>query len=213
MALGHREGEDGGLTVRQLGTLFLALVAVCAVFFALGFLVGRSRQASNPAPLSQQITPVGDVPPTVNPPQQQRDSPGPQSETEPAWQPARSASRAQDSARTSVATSDVSSGIRLGRRPTSGHDSANSTARKDESRVDRAGITVQVAASSVLQDAQALVEVLRERGYAAYLMAPSPAHATDWLYRVEVGPFPSRQAAELTLKKLTAEGFRPFIRR
>jgi cell division septation protein DedD len=63
------------------------------------------------------------------------------------------------------------------------------------------------------QDADSVVRVLRGRGYHALLVPPQHAHAKDSLYRVQVGPFASRDSAEKTLAKLKHDGFKPFIRR
>jgi DedD protein len=74
------------------------------------------------------------------------------------------------------------------------------------------GFTVQIAASRTKQDAEALVKILEGRGYPVFLVAPEYAHANDDLYRVQVGPFTSKDDAEKVRTKLTKEGFKPFIR-
>jgi cell division septation protein DedD len=74
------------------------------------------------------------------------------------------------------------------------------------------GFTVQIAASRTKQDAEALVKILEGRGYPVFLVAPEYAHANDNLYRVQVGPFTSKEDAEKVRAKLTQEGFKPFIR-
>jgi rare lipoprotein A len=75
-----------------------------------------------------------------------------------------------------------------------------------------AGFTVQITASRTKQDAEALLKVLKGRGYQVFLVAPGNAHANDNLYRVQVGPFASRDDAEKARTKLIQEGFKPFIR-
>jgi len=74
------------------------------------------------------------------------------------------------------------------------------------------GFTVQVVASRTKQDAEALVKILEERGYPVFLVTPEYAHADDNLYRVQVGPFASKDDAEKVRTKLTQEGFKPFIK-
>jgi cell division septation protein DedD len=74
------------------------------------------------------------------------------------------------------------------------------------------GFTVQVAASRTKEDAEALVKILESRGYPVFLVTPEYAHANDNLYRVQVGPFTSKDDAEKVRTKLTQEGFKPFIR-
>ena len=50
------------------------------------------------------------------------------------------------------------------------------------------GITLQVAALRTKQDAEALVDILKTRGYPVFLVTPEYAHADDNLFRVQVGP-------------------------
>ena len=71
---------------------------------------------------------------------------------------------------------------------------------------------VQITASRTRQDAEALVKVLKGRGYPVFLVTPGTAHTNDNLYRVQVGPFASREDAEKVRTRLTQEGFKPFIR-
>jgi cell division septation protein DedD len=61
------------------------------------------------------------------------------------------------------------------------------------------------------QDADAVLRALKGRGYSVFLVAPH-AGASDSLYRVQVGPFASRDRAEKVLAKLKHQGFKPFIR-
>jgi rare lipoprotein A len=74
------------------------------------------------------------------------------------------------------------------------------------------GFTVQVVASRTKEDAEALVKILGGRGYPVFLVTPEYAKANDNLYRVQVGPFASRDDAEKVRAKLAQEGFKPFIR-
>ncbi len=71
---------------------------------------------------------------------------------------------------------------------------------------------IQVAATHTEQDAQSLVKTLAAHGYHARLVTPQQAGARDSLYRVQVGPFGSREEAIRTLHKLSREGFKPFIK-
>ncbi len=74
------------------------------------------------------------------------------------------------------------------------------------------GYTVQVAASRAKMDAEALVKILKTRGYPVFLMAPDRAKSGDKLFRVQVGPFTSLADAQKVREKLGQEGFRPFVR-
>jgi cell division septation protein DedD len=74
------------------------------------------------------------------------------------------------------------------------------------------GITLQVAALRTKRDAETMVNILKERGYPVFLVAPEYAQAGDNLFRVQVGPFRTRDDAEKVRAKLSQEGFKPFIR-
>jgi cell division septation protein DedD len=74
------------------------------------------------------------------------------------------------------------------------------------------GITLQVAALRTKQDADAMVDVLKARGYPVFLVTPEYAHANDNLFRVLVGPFRTRADADKVHDKLVQEGFKPFIK-
>ena len=57
-----------GLSVRHLILFFLAGVAVCGVFFALGFLVGYNQRPAGAGGVeTERLVSAGAVPPTVNP--------------------------------------------------------------------------------------------------------------------------------------------------
>jgi cell division septation protein DedD len=74
------------------------------------------------------------------------------------------------------------------------------------------GITLQVAALRTRQDAEAMVNVLKGRGYPVFMVTPEKAHAEDSLYRVQVGPFRTHSEADKARDKLVQEGFKPFLK-
>ena len=63
-----REHEGRGHTFRTGVLLYLACIAVCAIFFSLGFVVGFNERGSHLGPTTEVVTPPPVVPPTVNPP-------------------------------------------------------------------------------------------------------------------------------------------------
>ncbi len=203
-----------GLSVRQLIVVFLAGVAVCALFFSLGFLVGNNERASSVSPVVERVPPPGENPPPVGPPPEPRDS----GTSTPAT--ATTSSRVSEEGSGALAVQSKSS---TGP-PTSGSasQSCSSTPGRDAvtglatlaaaSQEVGTGISIQVAASHARQDAEALVDVLKARGYPVFVMTPENAHANDDLFRVQVGPFASRDEAERIRQKLVQEGFKPFVR-
>jgi cell division septation protein DedD len=64
-----------------------------------------------------------------------------------------------------------------------------------------AGLAIQIAALSELSSARNLVAELKKAGVNAFIVMPAPESA-DALYRVRVGPYASRAAAQRVLVKL-----------
>jgi DedD protein len=209
--------EERGLSAHHLILLFLAGVAVCGVFFSLGFLVGFNERFSRSAPATEHVTAPATIPPTVNPPAESakatpqeavgeriRDNPAPDTGAAPAA--GRGKNPAPPQARTAVAA--PSAPQRPAAAPATSQQPASAAAPGEVGE----GITLQVAALRSKQDAEALVNILKGRGYPVFLVTPEYAHANDNLFRVQVGPFKTRDDAEKVRAKLSREGFKPFIR-
>ena len=58
-----------------------------------------------------------------------------------------------------------------------------------------------------------VVRALKAKEYPVFIVQPQFADTRDQLYRVQVGPYSSREEAEVIRKMLAQEGFKPFIRR
>ena len=210
--------NEKGASARHLVLMFLAAVAVCAVFFSLGFVVGYNHAPSRGTLAMENVTPSGNVPPTVNPPaggssaegiQTENVSPGtssvpPVERAEPSPPKSAATARTQDTKPQKKATSRNVAKSKPAARP-----------RRQPAAVasapSNAQFAVQVMASRTHTDAANLVKLLRSHGYRAYVLTPQQAHAKDKLYRVQVGPFPTRTAADSARDKLQGEGFRPFV--
>jgi len=193
-----------GLSTRHLILVFLAGVAVCGVFFSLGFLVGYNERSTGMSPATERVPTSGVIPPTVNPPL----------ETVPIGGDSRtpSPSSSQQKPQTTARVEPpVASPPALSAKSAPEPDAAATTPA--EPRTAGGAFIVQVTAMRARPDAESVVKVLRGRGYHAQLVPPQHAHAKDSLYRVQVGPFAQRENAEKTLAKLKHEGFKPFIRR
>jgi len=74
----------------------------------------------------------------------------------------------------------------------------------------KAHYTVQVAAFRDLESADKLVAALRGKGYPAYQLRIENAAKEAW-FRVRVGAFDNRPAADATLKKLQGEKFKAVL--
>jgi len=210
-----------GLSTRHLVLVFLAGIAVCGVFFSLGFLVGYNERSARMAPVTEHISVPATIPPTINPPletvpvgpnraESTPTVPPPPAPLQPGTpQSSPSEQKPETAPETpSPVIARPSSPAKAEKLPASGE---TATAAAGAGAIG-AGFMVQITASRTRQDAEALVKVLKGRGYPVFLVTPGTAHTNDNLYRVQVGPFASREDAEKVRTRLTQEGFKPFIR-
>jgi DedD protein len=217
---GDKKPDEKGLSARYLVLVFLMGVAACAVFFSLGFLVGYNERPSRTAGTTEQVTPSGVIPPTVNPPLETG---------QPSGKEATQTKVSAPATPQEVTPSEVGKAPKPPATPAaeSGGEMGPSAAAKSGGTATPASappqlppgvevgsaFTVQVAASRNQQDAEKLVKELKSRGYAVFVVTPEFAHANDNLFRVQVGPFATREEAEKVRAKIAKEGFKPFIRR
>src|SRR5579862_3781596 len=184
------EDTEITLTTSKVLALFFALSALCAVFFAIGYLFGKNSVkqveatvASQPGIIAHTDAPKPSAGPTVSAPVA---TPPNSSDTTPAV--------------SAIAKTDSSS-------PT---DNATPTPETDAS-VPRPtnGYYVQVAAVSKQEDADALIDALKRKQYPAFLPEP----ATDKLFHVQIGPFADIKDAEGIRSRLLSDGYNPIIKR
>ncbi len=176
--------------------LFFGLVLLCAVFFGMGFTMGKNSVRSA---VELQATPSGARPSAANTqttqtPPAQTQSAAPQPSTSPDSGTASSTSSQQAPA----ATPDQNAQPQAGQ--------AGSTT---QGTPPGPGYTVQVAAVSKQEDADALVEALKGHQYTAFIAPQGP----DKLFHVQVGPFADIKDAEATRAKLVADGYNPILKK
>ena len=215
-----REHEERGHSARYLILIFLVCVATCGVFFSLGFLVGYNERGTHSTPPTEVVTPPPAIPPTVNPPPDT----GQTQPANPAANPASPGTAPPGTAPETVTIPPGGAAAPPAAKP--GETAPPKPAPQAETKPAAIppappppapgevgeGITLQVAALRTKADAEALVGILKSRGYPVFMVTPEYAHADDNLYRVQVGPFKSREDADTVRKKLTEEGFKPFIK-
>jgi cell division septation protein DedD len=190
------EGQDTEITLgtgRLLG-LFFGLVIVCALFFGLGFSMGRN---------SVKSTLTMEESPTVVPAQAngQKINPG----TPAKAAPASDANTADDKVTQNASPAPVvlSQG--------SATSSNSSSPEIDHGSITPApgSYTVQIAAVSKQEDADALVSALRRKSYPVFIAS----NTTDKLFHVQCGPFSDIKDAEAMKTKLTGDGYNPIVKR
>jgi len=201
--------DDAEITLgtgKLLG-IFFGLAAMCAVFFTMGYMLGRGSAAGarteivgsvpsggpankpsagngkNPDAAAQNCAPgSANCPPTVS-------------------TPADSAS-SQPSAGNPQPANTVDSPVAAG-------STATNTTTPEMKNVAAGSYIVQVAAVSKQEDAEFLVAALRKKQYPVFLAAGGG----DAYFRVQVGPFTDPKEAEATRAKLAGEGYNPIVKK
>ena len=182
--------DDANDTEITLGTgkmlaIFFGVVILCTVFFGMGFSMGRNSVRSAPE-LLPSPSPSGNTRPSASA-NKPADQPASSSESKPAQQ-----------------TPDTSSSNGSGQAATPSDQSAPQPPVPPGT-----GYSVQVAAVSKQEDAEALVESLKGRQYSAFIVNPSP----DKLFHVQVGPFADIKDAESARAKLVSDGYNPILKK
>jgi DedD protein len=188
--------DDSTDTEITLGTgkmlaLFFGLVILCAIFFGMGFTMGKNSVRSAPELLPSPSTSARttNVSRSVTVP-----TPAPDSQASPPTQPS-----------TPATSPDASSGANT---QTATAASSQQAAPAIPTQPGQA-YYVQVAAVSKQEDADALVESLKSRQYSAFVANP----ASDKLFHVQVGPFADVKEAEDMRAKLVNDGYSPILKK
>ncbi|MGB9073033.1 MAG: SPOR domain-containing protein [Terriglobales bacterium] len=183
--------------------LFCGLVLVCAVFFAVGFSLGRKAGTAGGANLlaGQAQTPAAVVRPSAG----KNNSPQAPSSDQFGFYKAVE----QKSADTQLAPHDSPPQTAAAAAPAEATSIAPKTAAPDPATPPANAYYVQVAAVTRQEDADALVEALKNKQYPAFRTNPS----ADKFFRVQVGPFAEIKDAEATRARLVADGYTPILKK
>jgi cell division protein FtsN len=73
-------------------------------------------------------------------------------------------------------------------------------------------INFQVGAVKKSRDADKLLGEVKQKGFKAFILAPSPGEANPF-FRVQVGPFSDSVQAESARKRLEAAGYKPILKK
>jgi len=191
--------------------MFLSMVVLCAVFFGLGYSLGKTSApattlaaeptpaagggAAKPSPLN-----VGDSGSAAQPAASGQLTFYDSVKKEP--QPAVAAktaspapAEAKSSALTPAASEEAKAAAAVGMTPAPAPPAI--------------GYTVQIAAVSRQGDADALVKALRKKQYPVFVAANAP----DKLFHVQVGPFSDPKEADAMKARLVADGYKPIVKK
>lgn len=178
--------EDTEITLGtgKLLALFFALVGLCAVFFSMGFSLGKTYMLK-PAPEVATLPPSTVV-------------------TRP------SAVKTPDATSTDTATVKPISD----KQPDAPPQTVEAAAPAENAPADpslsppTSGFFVQVAAVTKPEDAEALVDALKKKSYPAFSV-----NAPDKFFHVQVGPYPDVKDAEAMRTKLVSDGYNPILKK
>ncbi len=199
---------------KQLLSLFFLVVVLFAVFFSLGYMVGKSvgpsptRAAASPdsTPAAPDATPAA---PPAEPPRETTPAtpvaaapppaPEPVTETKPARvEPEKTEAAAPPTRRAAPPKAEPPPAAEPPAPKVSG-----------ASAVSQAGLFLQVAATKVRSDADALAGVLRKKGYDVKVNAQAP---DGWL-RILVGPLSDERSAQDMKAQLEKDGFKSIVKK
>lgn len=194
----------------KLLAIFFALAAMCGTFFGLGYSLGRNSgpmaiQSEESAKLvsSSGAKPAAGVTVTTPPASDVTSipasaAPNTAANTQPDPAPA------QDEAASEDASANPGTV-----KPTA-VPSNTAAVKTPELAATQGSITVQVAAVTKQEDAQALVSALRRKNYPVFVL---PISSADSLYHVQVGPFAELKDAEAMRSKLAGDGYNAIVKK
>src|SRR5271154_2013284 len=196
--------EDTEITLGtgKMLALFFGLVALCAVFFAMGFSLGRS---SGLKPSAAEVTPptvttAGNVRPSAVKP------------TAPAADMTFYKAVSDKNADSHLTVKDP---YKATAAPATNAAAAPAALPTAAPPADPAvappvnGYYVQVAAVSKQEDADSLVDALKKKQYPAFSATTQP----DKLFHVQVGPYADIKDAEAMRSKLVSDGYNPILKK
>jgi DedD protein len=183
--------------------LFFGLVALCGVFFGLGFSLGRGSVRPMATNDASQVTSGPALRPSA------MKSGGAQNSADMTYYKAvENKDASPQSAPAATPPKDDSAKTDAAKPPE--NSAPKSDAPDPMTATAGPGYFVQVAAVSKQDDAQALVDALKKKQYAAFTANTS---ASDKLFHVQVGPFSDLKEAEATKAKLVSDGYNPILKR
>jgi DedD protein len=196
--------EDTEITLgtSKLLVLFFGLVGICALFFALGYSLGRKSEpglmaASAAAPQTTTQTGSG-----VN-----KTSSG--SPAAPPMTFYKSVEQKDASPELTPAT-EAKTDTPAAPATTSPSQAPPANPSDTTTTLPTAGYFVQVAAVTKQEDADALVDALKKKQYPAFV---APQATADKFFRVQVGPFADIKDAEAMRTRLIGDGYSPIVKK
>jgi len=198
--------EDTEITLGtgKLLVLFFGLVAICALFFALGYSLGRKSEpilaatvAAQPTASSAKTSSATQATPpmTFYKNVEQKDAnaeltPATETKTDTSAAPTNAAAAAQPAA--------------------AGSQTPDANSQAPSTVLPTSAYFVQVAAVTKQEDADALVDALKKKDYPAFV---APQTKMDSFFHVQVGPYSDVKDAETMRTRLIGDGYSPILKK
>ena len=188
-------------TAKLLG-LFFGLVMVCAVFFALGYTLGRKADSG--------LTSLS----AAAPPQtaSNRTKPASAAAGQSATPMSFYKAVEQKDANPQLTPATADGGSAPAQPPASPEPTQTQAANPPDpmAPIPMGGYFVQVAAVTKQEDAESLVDALKKKQYPAFVASNSSA---DKFFRVQLGPFADIKEAEGMRSRLVNDGYNPILKK
>jgi DedD protein len=211
--MGPKQDTEIILGTGKLLGIFFVVVAICAVFFTMGFLLGRSS-----TPGSASTTIVSAVPSGGNPANKPSAGGGKTADAQncpPGANNCPPAANGPDSSfYSSVNGKDSSTPqqpvtLVVPKAAATTPETTNPSPDAETKAAAGGSYMVQVAAVSKQEDADILVNALRKKEYAVFV-ANVPS---DSLFHVQVGPFSDPKDAEAMRSRLASDGYNAIVKK
>jgi DedD protein len=193
-------------TAKLLG-IFFGLVVICAVFFALGYTLGRKSESG----LSSGTTLAASPGSKGAKPASSGGASAPMTFYKAVEQQNANPQTAPSANNPAAGDAGTQQSATPGSGASSSPDAAQSSNPPDPmAPIPAGGYFVQVAAVSKQDDAEALVDALKKKQYPAFVASSS---TTDKFYRVQTGPFGDIKEAEAMRSRLINDGYNPILKK
>ncbi len=202
--MSNSEDTEITLGTGKMLVLFFGLVALCALFFGLGFKLGRNSAAT-------AVVVDGSVAATTasNDARPSAVKPAADSSANRSADVAFYKSSDQSNAANQAAPASTDNTAAASATPAPATSADDKSVPADPTMAPPTnGYYVQVAAVSKPEDGDALVDALKKKQYPAFSSA-----GTDKLFHVEVGPFADIRNAEDMRAKLISDGYNPILKK
>jgi cell division septation protein DedD len=216
---------------RHLTFFFVGAVIICAIFFVLGFIVGRGQayEASIKAQsMVMESSPQTSASELVTDSEQKTTT----SLAKPTGSPVSGGLKTNDEGMDYRKELDFYSAVKDQKVEENFNPSAgkgNETSKPDMAKAPKGTtkppprgsvqevppqklLSLQVAALTNSRDAENLAQTLRSKGYPVFIVRPKP-NSSDKYFRIQVGPFKGEAEATAIRGKLQKDGYKPIAKR